>query len=88
MKTICAGLAAALLTATPVLAESQLLFLAEDVPAGLDYDGPSVSTNTSQTGFINLSEPLFYYPYGPVNEEGVRMVVMRLAPSNSRQTSR
>jgi ABC-type transport system substrate-binding protein len=31
-----------------------------------------VSTNTSQTGFINLSEPYIYYPYGPANSEGVR----------------
>ena len=44
---------------------SQLLYLAEDVPAGLDYDGPSVSVNTSQVGFINLMEPLIYYPYAP-----------------------
>ena len=60
MKTIWAGIAAAFLAASPAMAQSQFLFLAEDVPAGLDYDGPSVSTNTSQTGFINLSEPLFY----------------------------
>jgi len=73
MKTIWAGLAAvALLAATPALAQKQILFLAEDVPAGLDYDGPSVSTNTSQTGFINLSEPYIYYPYGPASSEGVR----------------
>ena len=72
MKTFWAGVVAALVAASPAMAQSQLLFLAEDVPAGLDYDGPSVSTNTSQTGFINLSEPLVYYPYGPVNAEGVR----------------
>ena len=72
MRTVLAGVVAALLAASPALAQSQLLFLAEDVPAGLDYDGPSVSTNTSQTGFINLSEPLIYYPYGPTNAEGVR----------------
>lgn len=72
MKTIWVGVAAICLSATPVMAQSQILFLAEDVPAGLDYDGPSVSTNTSQTGFINLSEPYIYYPYGPTNSEGVR----------------
>jgi len=72
MKTIWAGLTAVLLATTPALAETQILFLAEDVPAGLDYDGPSVSTNTSQTGFINMSEPFIYYPYGPANSEGVR----------------
>ncbi|MGJ4998788.1 ABC transporter substrate-binding protein [Bradyrhizobium sp. HKCCYLR20261] len=72
MRTIWAGLTMLALAATPAVAESQLLFLAEDVPAGLDYDGPSVSTNTSQTGFINLSEPYIYYPYGPANSEGIR----------------
>ena len=72
MKTIWAGLTAVLLATTPALAQTQILFLAEDVPAGLDYDGPSVSTNTSQTGFINLSEPYIYYPYGPTNADGVR----------------
>jgi peptide/nickel transport system substrate-binding protein len=72
MRTIWAGLTVLSLAATPALAESQLLFLAEDVPAGLDYEGPSVSTNTSQTGFINMSEPYIYYPYGPANSEGVR----------------
>ena len=72
MRTVLAGVVAALLAGSSALAQSQLLFLAEDVPAGLDYDGPSVSTNTSQTGFINLSEPLIYYPYGPTNAEGVR----------------
>ncbi|MEO9190176.1 MAG: ABC transporter substrate-binding protein [Acetobacteraceae bacterium] len=53
-------------------AEQQLLYLAEDVPAGLDYDGPSASTNTSQVGFLNLLEPLVGYPSGPTNAEGIR----------------
>lgn len=61
---------------TPLVAQtaptSQLLFLAEDVPAGLNYDGPSANINTTQTGYINLLEPLVYYPYGKTNEEGVR----------------
>jgi peptide/nickel transport system substrate-binding protein len=56
-------------------AQSQLLYLAEDVPAGLDYDGPSVAVNTSQTGFINLMEPLLYYPYAAQpNDEGIRQL--------------
>lgn len=50
---------------------SQLLFLAEDVPAGLNYDGPSAAIGTTQTGYLNLMEPLLYYPYGPT-EDGVR----------------
>jgi len=53
MRTVLAGVVAALLAGSSALAQSQLLFLAEDVPAGLDYDGPSVGANTSQTGFIN-----------------------------------
>lgn len=52
-------------------APRSLLFLAEDVPAGLNYDGPSAAIGTSQTGYLNLMEPLIYYPYGPT-ENGVR----------------
>ena len=51
--------------------KSEMLFLTEDVPAGLDYDGPSVAIGTSQTGFLNMIEPLVYYPYGPT-DDGVR----------------
>jgi peptide/nickel transport system substrate-binding protein len=72
---LLAGLAALTLgAAAPAQAQRQLLYLAEDVPAGLDYDGPSVSVNTSQVGFINLLEPLIYYPYldAPVEANGVR----------------
>jgi peptide/nickel transport system substrate-binding protein len=50
-----------------------LLFLAEDVPAGLDYDGPSAAIPASQTGIVNLMEPLVYYAPGGVNPEGVAM---------------
>ncbi len=51
--------------------KTELLFLTEDVPAGLDYDGPAVSIGTSQTGFLNMLEPMIYYPYGET-VEGVR----------------
>jgi len=72
--------------ARPAQAEKQMLYLAEDVPAGLDYDGPSVSTNTSQVGFINMLEPLVDYPTGPANDEGIHTLdfskfVGRLAES-------
>lgn len=50
---------------------AQLVVVAEDIPAGLDYDGPSATLATSQTGFLNMMEPLLYYPYGP-SEDGVR----------------
>ena len=52
--------------------QSQLLYLAEDVPAGLDYDGPSVSVNTSQAGFINMMDTLVDYPLSGKEEDGVR----------------
>jgi peptide/nickel transport system substrate-binding protein len=61
----CAGLP------RPGHAETQMLYLAEDVPAGLDYEGPSASTNTSQVGFINMLEPLVDYPKGKPNDEGI-----------------
>jgi peptide/nickel transport system substrate-binding protein len=51
---------------------TQLLYLAEDVPAGLDYDGPSVSVNTSQAGFINMMDTLVDYPLSGQQEDGIR----------------
>ncbi len=48
-----------------------LLFLAEDVPAGLNYDGPAAAIPTSQTGMVNLMEPLFGYAAAGPNEDGV-----------------
>ena len=56
----------------PAAAASELLYLAEDVPAGLDFEGPSSSTNTSQVGFINMSEPLVSFAQGSVNAEGIQ----------------
>ncbi|MEI5668391.1 ABC transporter substrate-binding protein [Bosea sp. CCNWLW174] len=67
-----AGVALGAICLSAAQAQTQLLYLAEDVPAGLNYDGPSVSVNTSQTGFINLMEPMLYYPPGETNEDGVR----------------
>jgi peptide/nickel transport system substrate-binding protein len=55
-------------------AETQLLFLAEDVPAGLDFDGPAATINTSQTGYLNLLEPMIDYAYGGMNDDGVRLL--------------
>jgi peptide/nickel transport system substrate-binding protein len=52
-------------------AASDLLFLSEDVPAGLDADGPSAAIPTSQTGIVNILDPLFGYAAGGVNAEGV-----------------
>ena len=72
-RSLAAALALSLAVGVPAARASELLYLAEDVPAGLDYDGPSVSVNTSQVGFINLMEPLIDYPFAPQpNEEGIR----------------
>ena len=38
-----------------------LIHVAEDVPVGLDYDGPAAAIPTSQTGVVNLMEPLLAY---------------------------
>ena len=67
---VCLSAASAVPAQSPPETRS-LLFLAEDVPAGLNYDGPSAAIGTSQTGYLNLMEPLIYYPYGPT-ENGVR----------------
>jgi len=48
-----------------------MLFLAEDVPAGLNYDGPAAAIPTSQTGMVNVMEPLFGYAVNPPNETGI-----------------
>jgi peptide/nickel transport system substrate-binding protein len=79
MAHLCKRLSLAALAALPLwwpLAAgaqgTQLLYLAEDVPAGLDYDGPSVSVNTSQTGFINMMDTLVDFPISGENEEGIR----------------
>ncbi len=49
----------------------EMLFLAEDVPAGLNYDGPAAAIPTSQTGMVNVMEPLFGYAVNPPNASGV-----------------
>jgi peptide/nickel transport system substrate-binding protein len=52
--------------------ESTLLFLAEDVPSGLDTDGPSIAIPTTQLGMVQLLEPLIAYENKPEpNEDGV-----------------
>ena len=58
--------------ASAAYAETQLLYLAEDVPAGLDFDGPSASTNTSQAGYLNLLEPLISFAPGKTTDEGIQ----------------
>jgi peptide/nickel transport system substrate-binding protein len=50
---------------------SELLLLAEDVPAGLDIDGPSIAIPTTQEGMVNLLEPLIDYVPKGSNADGV-----------------
>lgn len=65
-------LAGSLLSAAAAPAwAADLLFLSEDVPAGLDYDGPSAAIPTSQTGMVNTMDPLVGYAKGAVNSEGI-----------------
>ncbi len=59
------------LTAMSMANAQELLFLAEDVPAGLNYDGPAAAIPTSQTGMVNLMEPLFGYASAGANDDGV-----------------
>jgi peptide/nickel transport system substrate-binding protein len=51
----------------------EITILAEDIPSGLDGDGPSAAIPTSQTGMYNLLEPLVYYEMAGVNEDGVQL---------------
>lgn len=50
-----------------------LVFLTEDIPAGLDYDGPAAAIATTQTGFVNIMEPLVGYAPGHRNADGVAL---------------
>lgn len=74
MRLLPAALLTALLLAPAAHAQqSQLLYLAEDVPLALDPDGPSSTVNTSQVGRINLMEPLAGYPIKETNPDGIRI---------------
>ena len=82
----------ALLVAVAVIAgvgtssAATLVFLAEDVPAGVDYDGPAAALPTSQTGFVNLMDPLISYarvatPPGSIGRLDPQVFEGRLAES-------
>jgi peptide/nickel transport system substrate-binding protein len=69
------------LAAGPVAAERALLVLSEGVPASLDVDGPAGNHDPSQTGFLNIIEPLVDYVVGGANEDGVQLYdFTRFAP--------
>lgn len=54
-------------TAAPTSApQKQIVILSDDIPAGLDPDGPSNSVPAVQEGIANLADPLVEYaPKGP-----------------------
>ena len=52
----------------------QITVLAEDIPAGLDYDGPAVPLPPTQTGIVNLMDTLIYYAPSGESEEGVQLL--------------
>jgi peptide/nickel transport system substrate-binding protein len=53
---------------------TELIILAEDIPAGLNYDGPAVGIPTSQTGIVNLMEGLIAYAPAGTNDQGVGLL--------------
>ncbi len=55
------------------LAAKEILILSEDVPAGLDYDGPSAAIPASQQGMVTLLEPLVGYAAASTNDTGVTL---------------
>lgn len=68
------ALAAALSACVPATAsrdQNTLVFLTEDIPAGLDYDGPAAAIATTQTGFVNVMEPLVGYARSGTNADGI-----------------
>jgi peptide/nickel transport system substrate-binding protein len=56
---------ASLLATTVTSHASELLVLTEDVPAGLDIDGPSFPIPTTEEGMVQLFEPLLAYAKKP-----------------------
>ena len=68
---LLAGVSALALAGAAAAQAQEMLFLAEDVPAGLNYDGPAAAIPTSQTGMVNVMEPLFGYATNPANGTGV-----------------
>jgi peptide/nickel transport system substrate-binding protein len=57
-------------TSSPLFAK-EILILSEDVPAGLNYDGPSAAIPASQQGMVTLLEPLVGYAAASTNDTGV-----------------
>lgn len=60
--------ALALAVAAGAVQAQEILILAEDVPAGLNYDGPSAAIPASQQGMVTLLEPLVGYADGATTD--------------------
>ena len=70
MKTMISTVTAALCALAisgPAMAQD-ILILAEDVPAGLNYDGPAAAIPSSQQGMVTLLEPLVGYADGETSD--------------------
>jgi len=72
LRSAAIAAAVAVAAASP-LAAKEILILSEDVPAGLDYDGPSAAIPASQQGMVSLMEPLVSYAAGAANDTGVTL---------------
>ena len=57
-------------SASPLDAKA-ILILSLDVPAWLDYYGPSAAIPASLQGMVSLMEPLVSHAAGPANDTGV-----------------
>ncbi|MFN0116475.1 MAG: ABC transporter substrate-binding protein [Paracoccaceae bacterium] len=75
LKSLSFGSFAAILAAAAAapLAAQEILILSEDIPAGLDYDGPSAAIPAAQQGMVTLMEPLVMYKAGAANDTGVTL---------------
>lgn len=62
ISTVAAALCT--LTVAGTATAQGILILAEDVPAGLNYDGPAAAIPSSQQGMVTLLEPLVGYADG------------------------
>ena len=56
-------------------AAKDLLFLSEDVPPSLNYDGPNASAPPTQAGIVNLMDPLVYYASSTLADGTVKLDV-------------
>jgi len=69
--TACSGGAGSSDSGASTTNTSEIVALSEDVPPGLDSDGPSASIPVTQMAIGNIMEPLVYYKDGGSNDTGV-----------------